>query len=322
LLSRPAAATVLGVSVIRLPDVVRNKAQSAGVGAWVEALPGLVHELAREWSFTLGRQLTGGTEAFVAEVALADGRLAVLKLVVPHDRAGVGHEITALRLAQGEGCAELLRADADRGALLLERLGPSMFELGLPIETRQRALCAAARRVWRRVPEASLPTGAEKGRWLADFIPSTWEALGRPCSERAVAHAVACAERRIAAHDDERSVLVHGDVHQWNALRVGKDERDGFKLVDPDGLRAEAEYDLGILMREDPVELLVEGPRRRAVRLAAWTGCDAAAIWEWGVAERVSTGLIATQIELQPEGEQMLDAAERIAADPEARSEH
>jgi len=29
-------------------------------------------------------------------------------------------------------------------------------------------------------------------------------------------------------------VLVHGDVHQWNALRAGA----GFKLDDPDGLLA------------------------------------------------------------------------------------
>ena len=70
--------------------------------------------------------------------------------------------------------------------------------------------------------------------------------------ERAINYALACAARRIEAHDDERAVLVHGDVHQWNALEAG----DGFKLVDPDGLLAEAEYDLGVLMREDPVELL------------------------------------------------------------------
>jgi streptomycin 6-kinase len=57
---------------------------------------------------------------------------------------------------------------------------------------------------------------------------------------RAVDHALACAARRVAAHDDERAVLVHGDVHQWNALQVP----GGFKLVDPDGLLAEAEYDL------------------------------------------------------------------------------
>jgi streptomycin 6-kinase len=37
------------------------------------------------------------------------------------------------------------------------------------------------------------------------------------------------------------------------------------------------------------------------------------AIWEWGVVERVSTGLLATAIGLQPAGAQMLAAADAIA---------
>jgi hypothetical protein len=36
--------------------------------------------------------------------------------------------------------------------------------------------------------------------------------------------------------------------------------------------------------------------------------------WEWGVVERVSTGLVCTQIGLQPVGRQMLAAADQIAA--------
>ena len=42
-------------------------------------------------------------------------------------------------------------------------------------------------------------------------------------------------------------------------------------------------------------------------------GLDAVAIWEWGVVERVSTGLITTKIGLQPVGRQMLALADRIA---------
>jgi len=37
------------------------------------------------------------------------------------------------------------------------------------------------------------------------------------------------------------------------------------------------------------------------------------AIWEWGVAERVSTGLVLTRIGVQPVAGQMLAAADRIA---------
>ena len=103
---------------------------------------------------------------------------------------------------------------------------------------------------------------------------------------------------------------MHGDVHQWNALQG---RGGGFKLVDPDGLLAEAECDLGVLMREDPVELLHGDPRERARWLAARCGLDATAIWEWGVAERVATGLVLTGIELQPVGRQMLATADHVA---------
>lgn len=146
---------------------------------------------------------------------------------------------------------------------------------------------------------------------LADGTPAVLKVLV-PRSDDAAAHEVrvlACAERRRAAHDDDWAVLVHGDVHQWNALRAG----DGWSLVDPDGLRAEPEYDLGILMREDPMELLQGGPWNRAHLLADRCGCDATAIWEWGVVERVSTGLLATAIDLQPEGRRMLRAADVVA---------
>ena len=299
--------------MIGIPPVVRNKALAVDAAPWLRDLPDLIAALEREWSITVGRPYEDSTEAFVAEAVLGDGELAVLKLIVPRAGGVARNEITVLRLANGEGCVRLLRADAARGALLLERLGRSLYELALPVGQRHEILCSAAERLWRPAPDCGLPTGAEKGRWLADFIAATWEELGRPGTERAIGHALACAERRIKAHDDERAVLVHGDVHQWNALEAN----GGFKLVDPDGLLAEAEYDLGILMREDPEELLAGDARQRAHERARWLagrcGLDATAIWEWGVVERVSTGLLAAKVDLQPVGSQMLAVADRIA---------
>ena len=297
------------MSMDGVPEVVRNKARAHGADDWLDGLPALVAELERAWSLRVGRPLAGGTEAFVAEATLADATPAVLKLLIPRPGDDVGNEITALRLAGGEGCARLLRADAARHALLLERLGPSLADLARPLAERLEILCATAERLWRPAPDCDLPSGAWKGRWLVDFVTATWERLDRPCSERAVDHALACAGRRIAAHDDARAVLVHGDVHAWNALRAG----EGFKLIDPDGLLAEPAYDLGILMREDPSELLHGDPRARSRWLARRTGVDETAIWEWGVVERVSTGLLCTEIELQPVGREMLAAAERVA---------
>jgi streptomycin 6-kinase len=240
---------------------------------------------------------------------------AVLKLVVPRAEAAALNEITALRLTDGQGCARLLRSDVGRGALLLERLGRSLSELQLPVKRRHAILCSVARQVWRPAPrDCGLPSGADKARWLTASITTAWDALDRPCSERAIDHALACAARRAGAFSAERAKLVHGDVHQWNALEAPRSE--GFALVDPDGLVCEPEYDMGIIMREDPLELLEEGPHQRAFWLADQTGLDAAAIWEWGVVERVSTGLLCTSVGLQPVGRDMLAVADQVAAEP------
>jgi streptomycin 6-kinase len=313
---------------------VRGKALAFGAGQWLGDLPDLIADLEQEWSITVGRSYPAASEALVCAAVAADGSLAVLKLCVPNRGAVAEHEITALRLINGEGSPRLLRSDVGRGALLLERLGQPMNELGLPIEQRHESLCAAVRRIWRPAPAGcGLPSGAEKGRSLIEVITRQWEELGRPCSERAVEHALACAARRIAAHDDERAVLVHGDVHEWNALTAPASASEAgsaggpagtggtggagglrFKLVDPDGLVAEPEYDLGVMMREDPIPLMTGDPRDRARWLARRCGgLDAEAVWEWGVVERVSTGLLCTQIGLQPVGSQMLAAADHLA---------
>jgi streptomycin 6-kinase len=298
--------------VAEIPDVVRNRALLAGQAAWLDQLPEIVAGLERDWSIEVGQAFAEGTEAFVAEVRRDDGSPAVLKVMIPRSGEGVDdHEATVLRLADGQGCPVLYRDDPTRGALLMERLGPSMFALGLPYEQRLPILCDAASRIWRPAAEWGLPTGAEKAAWLAEFIATSWEELDEPCASATIDHALTCARRRLAAHHDERAVLVHGDVHQWNALRAG----DGFKLVDPDGLLAEAEYDLGVVLREDPDEPLAADPMATAQWMADRCGLDAMAIWEWGVVERVSTGLVATRIDLQPVGRQMLTLADRLAAE-------
>jgi len=164
--------------MVRIPGTVRAKAVAAGAQQWLDGLPSLVADLERDWSLTVGRVYDGATEAFVAEAtvkgAAADGATvdgatvngaagdgmavdggtpAVLKLLVPRDGDAAAHEIAVLRLTDGTGCVKLLRHDEARGALLLERLGPSLYELALPIRRRHEILCDAAGRVWRPAAE-------------------------------------------------------------------------------------------------------------------------------------------------------------------------
>jgi streptomycin 6-kinase len=301
--------------VIVVPSVVRSKAIAAGGASWLDGLPDLVTRLCARWDLRAGDVFADATEALVLAVERSDATSAVLKVPVP--QGDVSHEEAVLRLAGGDGCARLYDADPASGALLMERLGPSLHDLDVPVDRRHRLLVGAARRLWRPAVGSGLPSGADKASWLVGYIEQAWEEGGRPCSRRAVDHALACARRRRAGHDERRAVLVHGDVHQRNALVAtpgGDVERDGVKLVDPDGMLAEPECDLGVLMREDPGELAVDAdPRHRAQRLAAMTGLDAAAIWEWGVVERVSTGLLGRSVGMQPVADEMLHLADRIA---------
>ena len=105
-------------------------------------------------------------------------------------------------------------------------------------------------------------------------------------------------------------------MRAWPRVRRSTARAKGratFKLVDPDGLLAEAEFDLGVMMRNDPMDLLDGDPWARARWLAERCRLDATEIWEWGVVERVTSGLRCTRIDLQPLGRQMLLVADRIA---------
>jgi streptomycin 6-kinase len=296
--------------MIDVPPSLHRARTAAGETAWLEALPGLVSEMASRWSLEIGTSYDGfGMNALVVEASTSDGTPAVLKVAPPSDADKVAHEATVLRLADGDGCVRLLDADVDRRALLLERLGPSMYDLGVPRRQRHELLLGAAQRLWRPVDSSvRLQRGSERARWMIERLGHVWEQSERACSERVVADAIAGAERRAAAHDDGRAVLCHGDLHELNALQAG----DGtFKLIDPEGVLAEPEYDLGVLMRNAPGE---DDLHERADWLAAATGCDRTAIWEWGTAERVLSGLWCRVVDHQPHGDKQLADAERLCS--------
>ncbi|HKY15634.1 MAG TPA: aminoglycoside phosphotransferase family protein, partial [Microthrixaceae bacterium] len=88
-----------------------------------------MQRLADDWSLTVGATLHGGHAALVVEATTSAGTHAVLKVGVPGDRSKLRCEADVLRLAEGDGCAQLLLDDLDRDALLLERLGTPMYEV-------------------------------------------------------------------------------------------------------------------------------------------------------------------------------------------------
>lgn len=306
---------------LQVPTFVLQKAASLGQEgeAWLTHLPEVVARLETRWSVTVGEALSGGSAAFVARVRTADGGEAVLKVALPDPQFRA--QAWLLERAQGRGYARLLAADLEHDAILLEALGPSLAQLGFPVERQLEILSAMLTRAW-EVPPREEPTQAaveDKARSLHELVSRLWVELGRPCPEKVLTQALRYAERRVAAAEPGRAVLVHGDPHPANALQVRTPRagaEPGFVFVDPDGFLAEPAYDLGVVLREWSSELLAgDAPtvaRRYCQLLARHTGVEEQAIWEWGFLERVSSGLYALSFGAEELGRPMLATAARL----------
>jgi len=238
----------------------------------------------------------------------------VLKVAMPldiHEADAFQRSLTAHQLADGRGCAKLLRHSTSPPAMLLERLGQNLHDLGVPLPRVFETITATLRSFWRPVaPDVELPTVSDQAAWLATYIESTWNEIGRPCDRTVIDRALEFCAARSDAFDENHAVLVHGDAHGWNTLAAGDGQ---FKFVDPEGLRSEREYDLAIPMREYN-EPLLEGDTKRLVReraevLASACDADADAVWEWGFIERVSTGLANLKEFTGGEGHAFLEVA-------------
>ena len=133
-----------------MPDEVRSQAFADGDAAWLDGLPSVLDSLAQDWALTIGATMRRGQHAaLVVEATLADGAPSVLKVGVPGYRRQLGFEATVLDLAAGKSCARLIRRDLTRDALLLERLGPTMYEVILDHRSQHDMLCDTVAQLWR-----------------------------------------------------------------------------------------------------------------------------------------------------------------------------
>ena len=203
--------------------------------------------------------------------------------------------------------------DLEYRALLLERLGEPLANLGLPVDAQIDVLADTIPRSWGSEPIAGLLSGLDQLDHLENFISeqaSTTDAASR----RTVETAKQCIDRRRTSLDRTALVVVHGDAHPTNVLAT---DDSSFRLIDPEGLMSEPAHDLGIPLRGWSDELL-RHPNPVAVhwgwchRITGRNGVDPAAVWEWSFIERVSTGLLLAHLGLD-EAAELLASARHLA---------
>ncbi len=323
-------------AALRLQPLAR--ARIAGLGEvgtrWAVGLPALLDDLEQRWDLRIGRRsLPGGSNGIVLPATTTDGADRVVKVAAPD--VDLGRQAAVLRAAGGRGHVRLHAHDPDRRALLLDRLGRSLAQAPGPVEDALDVVAATLQEAWDAVPVHGPGPGAPAGGPAqAHRVTDRLERLAGRLREVAagpgtdlpdlpdlpvlVERARACAARRAASREDEADVVCHGDAHPANLLRA-PGSATGWLLVDAEGPRAPASYDVGVVLRDwsshlqDPATapgLL----RRWCARAAAATGTDPVAVAEWAFAERVVTGLHLVDIGAPRVGRPLLAAAAALVA--------
>jgi streptomycin 6-kinase len=240
---------------------VRDLLGEAGK-VWLRGLPGLVADLSVRWDIRVGAPFDLSYN-YVAEARRRDGTEAVVKLAPPWEDGELAQEIHALRLYAGNGACRLLEADADLGALLLERLRPGTMLRDVAASDDDAATRIGAdvmQRLWR--PAAELP---ERGQFrpLAEWFRAfprhrAFFAGAGPFPPGVLDHAEALVRELLAT--SPREVLLHADFHHDNVLASG---RAGWLAIDPKGMLGDPGYEVGpFLLNPDP-----DGPAKSAVLL-------------------------------------------------------
>ncbi len=253
--------------------------------AWVDALPALLARCADRWGLTLEPPFTLSYN-YVAPARRADGTPVVLKVGFPGRELLT--EIAALRFYDGHGIAQLLDADPEWGALLLERLVPGMMLSEVPDDAEATRIAAEVmRQLWRPLPpDHGFRSVADWTAGLAKLRPHFGGGTG-PLPASLVERAEGLFADLLPTMADP--VLLHGDLHHWNIMTA---EREPWLALDPKGIAGEPAYEVGALLRNQiPRLLALPDPARAMARrvdmLADALGFDRARIAGWGVAQAV-----------------------------------
>jgi streptomycin 6-kinase len=264
-----------------------RKAFGAEGDAWLSRLPSLLMDLARQWDLALGKPFELSYN-YVAPALRADGTPAVLKIGVPV--AEIRRELPALRLYAGDGACQVLESDAERCAMLLERVVPGEMLLGLVRIDDDRATRIGARvlrKLWRPVPAGSVDPFRPVAEWFTRAFDRHRLAYGGPgplprnVFEAGVTLAPALLDSAPAP------VLLHGDFHHYNVLSA---TRAGWLAIDPKGMTGDPGYDVGPFVGNPRLRDAPRSPQllnRRLDILADELEYDRARLRDWSIAHAV-----------------------------------
>ena len=250
---------------------------------WLNNLPAMLEDLTSRWSLRIAAPFDHAnvTCSWVAPVFRADGTPAVLKVGMPHMEGA--DEIHGLRFWSGDPTVQLLEADYELGAMLLERCLPGYMLRCEPEEKQDLVIAALLKRLWRRSTSLQATHGFRPLSellygWSQETLDQTryWTDAGLVREGLQIFQALG----KPAPPD----TLLATDLHAGNVLRA---QREPWLVIDPKPFIGDPPYDVvqhlhncEARLHADPrgmVKRLGELAEVDVERLQLWTFARAAA---------------------------------------------
>ena len=187
------------------------------------------------------------------------------------------------------------------GAVLLERITPATLLVDVVRAGNDDAATAILADVMAQLREGSVAAAADLGTPASAFSSSFTHALETPqlAIARSTLEDAAARYDRLCATQSAVQLL-HGDLQHYNVL---EDSRRGWVAIDPKGIRAETEYEIGAMLR-NPFELpnvfaTRRTVERRILQLSDQLRLNSALVAEWGYAQGILSALWSIEDEDQ-----------------------
>ena len=255
---------------------------------WLDALPALLASFAERWDLTISPPFENLSYNYVAPAQRVDGTPVVLKLGVPNDELRA--EIAALHHFAGRGMVRLLEADAEKGAMLLERALPGETLWDAEEKFATERLLDVMPRLWRPY-DGDFPFKTVKD-WALAFSRLRKRHNGTTGKlDKARVEKAECIFSELFASSAE-TVLLHGDLHHDNLLSIG----NAYIAIDPKGVLGEPCYEVGAFLRNPWHTLLTrENPfqdtQRRVDMIVERLGFDRQRVISWAFYQAVLSAI-------------------------------
>jgi streptomycin 6-kinase len=268
--------------VIVPQQLIENCRKAPERQVWLDNLPALLDELRDRWCLRTGSPFdhVNVTCSWVAPVVRADGTAAVLKLGMPHMEGA--DEIQGLRFWNGDPTVQLLEADDELGAMLLERCQPGDMLRSEPEAKWDPVIATLLKRLWRRPGQADLPRFRHLSVMLESWSRETLAQAQHWPDAGLVRHGLQLFQELSKPSPEDK--LLATDLHAANVLRS---EREPWLVIDPKPFIGDAAFDLVQHLHNcearlcaDPVGMVKRMADLAEVddeRLALWTFARAAA---------------------------------------------